>query len=257
MFADTVWYQEPIVVVAGFALVTELLRRRFQTRDQHRAWIQKQADEKARLLEKADDEAARIRKENRDNARQDLLMERAQQVVDLASITTGEVKLVSRKTDQLVTAAGQQAEVLQAKQDTLTSIGQETNDITHGMQDQLTSVEELGKVTHALVNSDKTALMRETKTQREITLALLNEIIGLRKASQQDLSAETTKAVEALKAEIEIMGANIDDRVRQQEAQEAANKAAAKIATTNQGTPSTPQSTSPSAPLSPPTTTER
>lgn len=94
MFAE-IWYQNPIVVVAGFAFVTAGLTRMAKVKDDKKVRTEKLADEQARLLEKAEDEQRRIDKENRDNARSDEVAARVAEAAELAAGAAEAVKAVA------------------------------------------------------------------------------------------------------------------------------------------------------------------
>jgi len=89
---------------------------------------------------------------------------------------------------------------------------------------KLKQVEDLGIVTHALVNSDKTASMRDSREGLIVTLALMREVISLKEVAGKVPTPETVTAVEALVTRIATMQKDIDDRMAQQAAAEAANK---------------------------------
>lgn len=85
---------------------------------------------------------------------------------------------------------------------------------------KLGDVEDLGKVTHALVNSDKTAQMRDQRDGWIATLALMREVISLKEAAGKTPSDEALQAVAALEIRIETLGSQIDNRLAQQLAAE-------------------------------------
>ena len=89
---------------------------------------------------------------------------------------------------------------------------------------KLKQVEDLGIVTHALVNSDKTASMRDAREGLIVTLALMREVVSLKEVAGKTPTPETVAATEALVTRIATMQKDIDDRTAQQLAAEAANK---------------------------------
>ena len=89
--------------------------------------------------------------------------------------------------------------------------------------EKLRRVEDLGIVTHALVNSDKTATMRDQRDTMIVNLALMREVVSLKEDAGKQPSPETVKAIDALAERVVTMQAKIDDRLRQQEAAETAN----------------------------------
>lgn len=85
---------------------------------------------------------------------------------------------------------------------------------------KLGDVEDLGKVTHALVNSDKTAQMKDQRDGWIVTLALMREVISLKEQSGKEPTADAALAVEALSTRIATLDSQIADRLAQQLAAE-------------------------------------
>jgi len=82
---------------------------------------------------------------------------------------------------------------------------------------KLGDVEDLGKVTHALVNSGATAAMKDQRDGWIVTLALMREIESLKQHNGEEPTDETKKAIALLEQRITTMESNIQDRVKQQE----------------------------------------
>lgn len=85
---------------------------------------------------------------------------------------------------------------------------------------KLSDVEDLGKVTHALVNSDKTAQMQDQRDGWIATLALMREIADLKNVAGTFPSPETKKAMDDLVTRIQTLQDQIDNRLAQQLAAE-------------------------------------
>jgi hypothetical protein len=81
---------------------------------------------------------------------------------------------------------------------------------------KLKDVEDLGKVTHALVNSGATAAMKDQRDGWIVTLALMREIEALKQHNGEEPTDETKKAIALLEQRISTMESNIEDRVQQQ-----------------------------------------
>jgi hypothetical protein len=86
---------------------------------------------------------------------------------------------------------------------------------------KLQDVEDLGKVTHALVNSGATAAMKDQRDGWIVTLALMREIEALKQHNGEQPTDETKKAIALLQQRIATMESNIADRVKQQELAES------------------------------------
>lgn len=86
---------------------------------------------------------------------------------------------------------------------------------------KLEDVEDLGKVTHALVNSGATAAMKDQRDGWIVTLALMREIEALKQHNGEEPTDETKKAILLLQQRITTMESNIADRVKQQELAES------------------------------------
>lgn len=86
---------------------------------------------------------------------------------------------------------------------------------------KLEDVEDLGKVTHALVNSGATALMKDQRDGWTVTLALMREIESLKKHNGEEPTEETQKAIALLQQRIATMDSNIEDRLKQQQIAES------------------------------------
>lgn len=69
---------------------------------------------------------------------------------------------------------------------------------------------------HTLVNSNMTAAMQSEMDQREIALALMNEVIDLKKSSGIQPSTETKATLEQMAASIDELNAKLSDRLNQQ-----------------------------------------
>jgi hypothetical protein len=82
---------------------------------------------------------------------------------------------------------------------------------------KLADVEDLGKVTHALVNSGATASMKDQRDGWIVTLALMREIEALKQHNGEQPTDETKKAILLLEQRITTMESNIQDRVKQQQ----------------------------------------
>lgn len=97
MIAEEQWYQNPIVIVAVFAFITEGLRRLAAVRDSKVVRLQKLEDEKSRKIEKAEDEKLAIDKEDRYNARTDEVAAHAAEAARLLAIASTHVSIVAEK----------------------------------------------------------------------------------------------------------------------------------------------------------------
>jgi hypothetical protein len=124
--------------------------------------------------------------------------------------------------DEVADKAQHQSELLLARQDTLAYEAQKANDTAKITMGKLQTVEDLGRVTHALVNSDKTATMKDNKDQLGVTLVLMKEIVSLKEAQHIEPSEATLEAIVALETRIKTLQSNIDDRLKQQEQAEDA-----------------------------------
>lgn len=85
---------------------------------------------------------------------------------------------------------------------------------------KLGDVEELGKVTHALVNSDKTAAMQDQRDGWIATLALMREVISLKQDSGREPTEDSLKAIADLTTRIATLQHQIESRLAQQLAAE-------------------------------------
>lgn len=85
---------------------------------------------------------------------------------------------------------------------------------------KLDKVEGVVDVTHALVNSDKTATMKDQRDGWMVTLALMREVISLKEQSGKEPTAEAMQAVAALEQRIATLNSTIEDRLAQQLAAE-------------------------------------
>lgn len=96
-----------------------------------------------------------------------------------------------------------------------------------------TNAEMIGnqKAIHTLVNSDRTASIKDQLDAREIALALLIEITDLRKSPpiSQQPTIETLATIEQMRASIAELRANLTDRLKQQAVAEAEAKKAATV----------------------------
>lgn len=88
---------------------------------------------------------------------------------------------------------------------------------------KLGSVERLGKVTHSLVNSDKTAAMREKLDSKETELILLKEVIELKRANGLEPTDDTVRLLSNKQQTIDTLVKDIEERVTEQKVAEAAN----------------------------------
>lgn len=77
------------------------------------------------------------------------------------------------------------------------------------------------KITHALVNSDKTAEMRDRRDSKIATLILMRELVSLKQDAGKVMSAETEATIEALVTSIKTLEENIASRLAQQHLAEA------------------------------------
>lgn len=88
---------------------------------------------------------------------------------------------------------------------------------------KLHDVENLGKVTHALVNSDKTATMKDQRDNMKLTLALMNEVVALRAEQGGTPTAQTLVAIDNLATQIATLDTSIADRLHAQAVAEEHN----------------------------------
>ena len=93
---------------------------------------------------------------------------------------------------------------------------------TQATMTKLLAVEDLGKVTHALVNSDKTAALKDQRDALMVTLALMREVVSLKVAAGREPTAETNTAISAMEARLVTLESTIADRTAQQKAAEVA-----------------------------------
>lgn len=85
---------------------------------------------------------------------------------------------------------------------------------------KLNDVEKLGIVTHGLVNSDRTALLRDKRDNLITTQVLMREVTALKVAQGIPPTAEGEEMMSVLTKRIEQLGADIEDRLRQQDTAE-------------------------------------
>lgn len=199
--------QAVLVVVAGgmFTLVTLLINKSADSKADRRAVAAEEKGRADRLAEKEIDRAAAIEKESRDYARQDLV---AAQAAEAA-------RLLVETNRRIATAAQHTA----AEQTTI--------------KHEIVAVKDLGVVTHALVNSDKTSGMKRQKVsfiaQRAALVGQLrlaeqlsrsdSEIITPAVQATLDVIAEQVKVLDM---EIATLDTEITDRLSEQRRAEEA-----------------------------------
>jgi hypothetical protein len=86
------------------------------------------------------------------------------------------------------------------------------NDGLGGVNEKLVVVEHLTKVTHDLVNSDKTTELRRQRDDKAATLALMREIVALKRSAGQAADAKSLHAIERVVQEIGTLDQTILDR---------------------------------------------
>lgn len=99
----------------------------------------------------------------------------------------------------------------------------ESTEAVTGLRAQVTDVGNTVNVTHALVNSDKTAGMKRERDGSKILLVMMRELLSSKEAAGQPVSDESREAVLTLQTEIATLDSNIADRVHQQELAEQRN----------------------------------
>jgi hypothetical protein len=85
---------------------------------------------------------------------------------------------------------------------------------------KLNKLDETTTLTHSMVNSDKTADMGDRLIDKLALLAMMRELINLKRANGHEPTSEAVAAVEALELSIETLRTNIADRMANQAATE-------------------------------------
>lgn len=87
---------------------------------------------------------------------------------------------------------------------------------------RLRTVEDTTTITHALVNSDKTASMKARLDGARVNLALMREVLSLKKAQGHAPTDESLIAIADLEQQIQTLHTDIEERLSQQKAAEEA-----------------------------------
>lgn len=128
--------------------------------------------------------------------------------------------------DLLLARANERADKLELKAQEVARIIQVNNDVaTLGVTKLLAGQKQI----HTLVNSDRTAGMQDQLDSREIALALLIELVEVKKglAVPQQPTVETLATIEQMRASVLVLRKAVTDRLKQQE---IANEESAKAA---------------------------
>jgi hypothetical protein len=153
------------------------------------------------------------RKEDYD--RQDAV---AAQAAEAARLLAEQQTDIARKVRENAVMASRATEEVAAKADEAARLLLDENRKVADRADQ--TIEKLD-IIHTLVNSNMTAAMKAEMDATVRELALMREIVAMKKTSGQEPSVETLAAIEATGAKIAELSASLSDRIE-------ATKAAAK-----------------------------
>lgn len=153
------------------------------------------ATNRARHSEEMDRAATRRDELERAEARQDKVAARAEEAAR---------RLLTR-TDQVAAQAAQAADKIVAANMTTTDAVIETTSVTNAKLDQI----------HTLVNSNMTAAMQSELDATKRELAMMNEVIDLKKAAGRPPTQDVLSTLEITKAKISELEAQLADRLKQ------------------------------------------
>lgn len=198
--ADTVSVQSQaiLVVLAGgmFTLVTLLVNRSADSKQDKRAVAAQQAIRDDRAAEKEAERQAMIEKEERDYARQDKVA---------ADAARFQQDLISRQT-AVADQAAQAAQLLVASNKKIAVAAERTAAEQTTIKSEIVAVKDLGIVTHALVNSDKTAAM---KRQKVSFIAQRAALVGQLRLAEQLSRSDSEIITPAVQATLDVIAEQV------------------------------------------------